>query len=387
MANKLRIVHVIPSLAKGGAERIAIDICNQLQTLSGVEVKLITFNNVNTYPNLTKNLDIRVIPTRYLPSMFRKATDETQALRAFFDEYKPHVIHTHLFEAEIACRATEYYDAVYITHCHDNMVAYRKTGIKKYTDKKLLGRNYERKFVLGHMAKAKGNSFIAISNDTKNYFEYNLPAPYNKQVVLLNNAIDFKRFSSSPIPQFPAKGERFKLISIGSFNERKNQKLQVEVMEILGHQSADIDLVMLGDGATRPAVLTQISKLGLELTTSAPGNVENVEEYLANSHAFIHTALYEPFGLVIAEALAAGLPVIALDGYGNRDLHKDGETGYMIEYPSAMQFAMQIGKLAVDKKTYDKLTVSARAFASQFDIVAYTNTLAGIYSQLSGITI
>jgi glycosyltransferase involved in cell wall biosynthesis len=384
MENKLRIVHVIPSLAKGGAERIVIDICRQLQNTPGVEVKLVVFADVNTYKNITDGLDIHVIPSRYLPSILRKSVNETQELRKFFDSYKPHIIHTHLFEAEIACRATEYYDAVYVTHCHDNMPPYRKTGRAKYTNKKLIAWHYERRFVLNHAAKAKDNVFIAISTHTKDYFEHNLPAPFNQKVVLLLNAIDYNRFASRPLPTYPETG-RFKLINVGSFNERKNQKLLIEVMEILGHQSAAAELVMLGDGAMRPEILTMIKKNGLELTASAPGNVENVEEYLSNSHIYVHSALYEPFGLVIVEAMAAGLPVVAIDGYGNRDLHKEGETGYLIEYPSALRVAERIGKLISDKNLYNSFTGKARKFAAQFDIVEYTGKLVGIYSQYTGI--
>lgn len=157
-------------------------------------------------------------------------------------------------------------------------------------------------------------------------------------------------------------------------------------MDILGNQSAAIDLIMLGDGPERPNIVEDISRHALELTTRAPGAVENVEEYLANAHVYVHTATYEPFGLVIAEALAAGLPVVALDGFGNRDLHKEGETGYLIEYESASSFAERIGKLASNKKLYESYTHTAREFAKVFDIAPYTEKLLGIYTQLTGIT-
>lgn len=383
MAEKLRVVHVIPTLAKGGAERIAIDICNQLNKNPDIEVKLVSFANVNDYPSFTKEIDIHYIPSRYVPSLRGRAINEVSELRAFFDEFKPHVIHTHLFEAEIACRATEYYNALYVTHCHANMPQYRKIGKEKFTSKKLWVSAFERNLVLKWVAKAKANVFLAISTDTKEFFEQNLPDELVKTVVLLFNAIDYNRFASKPLPTYPAEGQRFKLINVGSFNERKNQKLLIDIMSIMGNQSAAVDMVILGDGPDRPKILTEISKNTLELTTTAPGNVENVEEYLANSHVYVHSALYEPFGLVIAEALAAGLPVIALDGYGNRDLHKDGETGYLIEYDSAILFAEKIGKLVSDKKLYEGLTHTARAFAAQFDIVPYTNKLTAIYKELA----
>ena len=44
------------------------------------------------------------------------------------------------------------------------------------------------------------------------------------------------------------------------------------------------------------------------------GNVDFVEKYLWDSDIYVHPALYEPFGLVLLEAMAAGLPVVSLDG-------------------------------------------------------------------------
>ena len=47
-----RILHIIPRLHKGGAERLCLDICNQLQKRDGVRVRLITFSDENNYPFL-----------------------------------------------------------------------------------------------------------------------------------------------------------------------------------------------------------------------------------------------------------------------------------------------------------------------------------------------
>ena len=50
-----------------------------------------------------------------------------------------------------------------------------------------------------------------------------------------------------------------------------------------------------------------------------------MEEYLENSNLYVHTAFSEAFGLVLIEAMTAGLPVIALDAKGNRDIIENGK--------------------------------------------------------------
>ena len=60
---------------------------------------------------------------------------------------------------------------------------------------------------------------------------------------------------------------------------------------------------------------------------------------------FIHPATYEPFGLVIIEAMAAGLPVISLDGKGNRDIIKHKVNGYIFQNQNAVKFGEALIKL------------------------------------------
>ncbi len=56
----MKIIHLIPSLKKGGAERICIDICSELQTI-GHDVAIVILENSNEYIELTKELNIKYI--------------------------------------------------------------------------------------------------------------------------------------------------------------------------------------------------------------------------------------------------------------------------------------------------------------------------------------
>ena len=76
--------------------------------------------------------------------------------------------------------------------------------------------------------------------------------------------------------------------------------------------------------------LNRSKELGVVPCVTATGNVSNVAQYLWKGEVYIHSAKYEPFGLVLVEAMAAGLPVIALDAGGNRDIVEDGVNGYLL---------------------------------------------------------
>ena len=100
-----------------------------------------------------------------------------------------------------------------------------------------------------------------------------------------------------------------------------------------------------------------------------------------NSHVYVHTAYYEPFGLVLLEAMAAGLPVISLDGKGNRDLIYDGENGFFIEDRKPAIFAKRIVELKHDTVLWKAFSNSGREFVKKFDIRAYVQKLLDIYKK------
>ena len=65
----MKILHIIPSLDKGGAERLTLDIVRSLTDFPGVEVSLVIFRNENNYTFLTNEINFKVIPSFYTPSL------------------------------------------------------------------------------------------------------------------------------------------------------------------------------------------------------------------------------------------------------------------------------------------------------------------------------
>ncbi len=100
---------------------------------------------------------------------------------------------------------------------------------------------------------------------------------------------------------------------------------------------------------------------------------------MCDSHIYLHTAWYEPFGLVLLEAMAAGLPCVTLDGKGNRDLIEDGRNGFLLEREDASAFADRIVELATDRERYREISAYAQEFAKTYDIDAATDRLVDFY--------
>ena len=65
----MKILHIIPSLDKGGAERLTLDIVKSLAGIPGSEVALLIFRNQNSYSFLTDAINIHIILSFYTPSI------------------------------------------------------------------------------------------------------------------------------------------------------------------------------------------------------------------------------------------------------------------------------------------------------------------------------
>jgi glycosyltransferase involved in cell wall biosynthesis len=89
-------------------------------------------------------------------------------------------------------------------------------------------------------------------------------------------------------------------------------------------------LVILGEGDERGAIEAEIARLGLGARVILAGYVENPWEYYAKASCFVLTSEKEAFGLVVVEALGAGLPVVATDCEGPREILAGGSFGRLV---------------------------------------------------------
>ena len=368
----MRILHIIPRLRKGGAERLCLDICNQLQKCDGVQVRLITFSDDNAYPTLTQNIDWQIVPANIQLSLTHKNVLNVDSLQKAIEDFAPDVIHTHLFEAEIVSRSCYYPKAKWFSHCHDNMRQFHNFSIKTLFNKELLTNFYEKRYLMSRYKENGGTTFVAISYDTESYFSQTQPY----RVALLPNAIDYEKFHNGE----PRDGHtKLKLINVGSYQDKKNQRFLIDMAAELQTQGVDFELNLLGDGENYNTIAGLIKDRNLSDKVFQRGNVDNVEEWLWKSDIYVHSAYYEPLGLVLLEAMAAGLPVVTLDGRGNRDLIVQGRNGYMLYEQNAEQFADRILEIWNDKQKYREMSVFAQEFAKQYDIKPYVDKLLTLY--------
>jgi glycosyltransferase involved in cell wall biosynthesis len=402
----MRILQIIPSLRKGGAERLVLDILRQILSQKAIEIRLVIFRNEidNSIDDIAEH--IKIIPSSVSLSIKRKPILQINELQKFIEEYKPNIIHTHLFEAELVSRFCYYLKAKWFSHIHDNMVQLKNFSFKALSNKQALTNYYEKRVLLKNYQKNGGTHFIAISKHTESYIK-SVQSKY--PVTLRHNAVNVKRFQKpadfqkitehggpnevkepktlkSNIGHYTVIEPRtsttlnsqfsiLNLVNIGSFVPKKNQTFLLDIIVELNKLKQKVNCIFLGDGPLKAEVEQRAKDLNLYNHCQFLGNVENVEEYLWNSDVYVHTATYEPLGLVLLEAMAAGLPIISLDGGGNRDLIENGKNGSILNEQDPKIFAKKILEVT-DNEEMKKYNVQ---FAQQFDIDNYTNKLLEHY--------
>ncbi len=129
----------------------------------------------------------------------------------------------------------------------------------------------------------------------------------------------------------------FVLVFVGGEYLRKGL---LQVLEALGKLGATIKLLVLG--CREDGYLAQkLDQHQLRDRVVLTGPVENVVPYYAASDCFVLPTLYDTFGLVVLEAMAAGLPVIVSAAAGASELITDGENGFILPTPDDVDGLVQ----------------------------------------------
>ena len=163
-------------------------------------------------------------------------------------------------------------------------------------------------------------------------------------------------------------GERAKTYFLASnrFIERKNLGLLIDAYAQLETQ-CDWDLCLLGDGELKGELIAQCRSHGLFVEERAPWEASGAERsaqtvffpgfrqidelprFYAGAGCFVHPALAEPWGLVVNEAMASGLPVLVAERVGcAQDLVEAGVNGFTFDPADCAELASLLQRVAAE---------------------------------------
>lgn len=221
----------------------------------------------------------------------------------------------------------------------------------------------------------KGASFV-ISN-SQGLRELALKSEPKKEIGVVYNGIDVDEF-------FPDQGkknsENFTILCVSRVTPRKGIRFLIQAFKLLSGRYENARLVIVGDGNEKKSLEDLVRGLGIENKVEFAGVVshENVSGYYQKADIFVLPSLNEGMSNVMLEALASGLPVVATDTGGTKELLTDGINGFVVKMKDADDLAEKIEKLILDTQLKNTMSLESRKLAEK---MSWRN-VAGEYEKL-----
>lgn len=234
------------------------------------------------------------------------------------------------------------------------------------------------------------NRVFAISNAVKHDVENQC----NIKPIVVYNGIKTKNVKAKDWKR-PSCSEEYKLVCVSRLEyKKKGQDILLYALNRLLNENKLYDKVRLdfvGDGIEREQLEELSTSLGLANIVNFIGNKsrEWVYEHLADYNLFIQPSRYEGFGLTVAEAMAAKLPVIAAHNDGPAEILANGKYGFLFENGNAGDLASKIFhviELLKQAKLDDMVENAYQYCLKNFDINITASKYVDEYAKLIGLS-
>ncbi len=169
---------------------------------------------------------------------------------------------------------------------------------------------------------------------------------------------------------------------VGRFVEQKNHHAFVKLASLLEAQGLRPYFVFIGDGELRPEIAAQAARAGFAERFIFTGLTDDVGRLLSAMDLFVFPSFWEGFGIVLIEAQAAGLPVIATDLPAHRESVAPGMHEFFFQPEQIKKAASHILRLLGDKELYRVYSRDAIEFAEGFSIEASVRGVEDAYLRI-----
>lgn len=308
-----RIIHTALRYppASGGAEVYIQNIVAKTRNIDeGRDVRVLSSAMRTHGPITMLEKDLLIDDPIYLQRLHVSATPRIsyprlQALSYYIGHHKPDILHSYGYwyqPADVTARYAKKHKIPFIFH-----PIYYKNRIRK----KLVWNLYTS--LIGKKTFAAADVVAVISRYEQKLIEdAGMPV---KRFALIPPGIDVANFSVAHKNPFEARSIRGNiLLAVSRISKAKGLQDIIRALPDIKRQAADTVLVIIGeDFGYKNTLVALAKKLGVQESVHFFGKASSEELYGAYQHAtlFVHASHYEAFGIVLAEAMAAGLPVVA----------------------------------------------------------------------------
>ena len=364
--SSFRVLFLTPAMGVGGVGRQLLELSKSLSE-KGHEVRILSLRPIGNFGQKARSAGISVeslgVESKLLaPVVVLKIRREIQS-------FEPDVVHAHLYHAIVMGRLANLGSDITLISTIHNTYDYNPTEHgttvrdRVYT---LTDRWSDLTTFVSDAALRRYTSVGAV------------PEAKSRRVYNGINVNDFKPLSSGE-----GSSETFTWISVGNLEEQKDIHTLLEAVRLLRDWGAELSVLIVGEGPLEADLKKESRKLGVEGNVQFEGRVESVVEYLNLADAFVLSSRWEGFGLVVAEAMACELPVVATNTGGPSEIIRDEETGLLAQPESPVDLADKMQDIMnmspEERSLYGK--VGRDRVVNQFSIDEITDEWLNIYEK------
>jgi glycosyltransferase involved in cell wall biosynthesis len=367
--NKIKVVHIVPMLSPGGAERVAVHIVRGLD-LQRYEPAVISFTG-RLESDLDRLLEEAGVEVRYLGK--RPGFDYRMypRLHTVLGDCRPDIVHAHLHVLRYALPSMLLLKHASLLHTVHNMaereVEPRARWIQRYA------------FNHGVVPVAVGEE-VALS----------LRQLYGIQRCrVIPNGIptDYYACPQTTPREWRAKegfGDNDVLfVCVARFAPQKNHALLLKAFAKGPASDPKAHLVLVGDGVLREQLEEQARDLRLGGQVHFLGLRTDIPEVLGAMDVFVLSSDWEGNPLSVMEAMASGLPIISTAAGGVPNLVESGKEGLIVRSGDVEGLSNSMGSLLRNREIRQSLGMAAaRKAREKFDVSRMVQAYEGVYESL-----
>jgi len=321
----------------------------------------ITVINVNLSNSLT--------PTQILK--------EIKDLKKIFIDFQIDVVHTHTSKVGATGRiAAKRAKVPLIIHQVHGFHFTQFTGIQKKVFEKI------------ESILARYSNIMLFQNIEEYQYCINNKYSQHTKLIYIGNGIPFEEFKDYLTKEKKYNPGEKRIACIARFEDVKNHKMIFSAVEYLikNIHYNDFELNLYGEGKEENKLKKMAEALNIDEYINFVGSLDRKEiiKEIFNSDLSVLTSYKEGKPRALMESSALGVPVVATDVIGTREVVKDGVTGYLVSLNDYKSFANKMYELLTNEKRWEEFSKNAKEVAKkEFDENNVVNQLKIIYNSVT----
>lgn len=366
MASDLRILFLINSLDAGGAERFCIALANELSRRDH-EVILATFNTAGVLAGgLAAGVELRELN---LPRRIR--VRELGRLRQAIRGIRPQVMHGFLDNAN-----------------RWGLIASRLERVPAVVSsmQNVYAHSSPRQARIDRFAFRFADAGIACSPAVEQFYTESWRFPAEK-LQTLPNAVDVdslpcrdESLRAEVRAELGLAPDQLASVTVASLGEQKGHRYLIDAIARIRDDHPTAHWYFVGRGVLRDQLVAQIEDQGLTEQVTLLGLRDDVPRLLQGMDLFVLPSLWEGLSLAALEAAACGLPVLATEVSGSREIVATGETGWIVPPGDSEALAEALREALAEPAALPELgRAGRRKVEAEFSIGVVTTGVEQLY--------